>query len=153
MIEIGDVEFQENDETPSRYSAWLSILFIEHRQAVKRHMAAPFPFQFRQFTHQFKPHFFMALAAGREDLSSKQSYLMRQPMLRVNDAINSAFRYGGRAFKKLSHRSVCFLNNQPSLRSQPTANRCNSHVPSGIPWPLKNIRQQLCSPGIQPFSH
>jgi hypothetical protein len=78
----------------------LFAFIVEHRQAVKRDMAAPFALQIRQFTYKFKPHLFMALTARRESLSPDQRYLMGQAMLRVSHAINSAFGNDGRAFVK-----------------------------------------------------
>jgi hypothetical protein len=71
-------------------------------------MATPFALQLRQFTDEFKPDLFMALAARRKGLSADQRYLMGQAMLRVNHAINSAFRDDGWAFKKFSHKRVHF---------------------------------------------
>ena len=67
-------------------------------------MAAAFAFQFRQFTDEFKPDLFMALAARREGLSPDKRNLMGQAMLCVKHAIDSAFGDNGRAFEKLGHK-------------------------------------------------
>jgi hypothetical protein len=77
-------------------------------------MAAPLAFQIGQIAHEFKTDLLMALAARREDLSPDERYLVGQAMLRVNYTIYSAFGNDGRAFKKLSHRGVHFLNNKLS---------------------------------------
>jgi hypothetical protein len=86
----------------------LSFFVIKRRQAIKRNMTTPFALQLRQFTDKFEPDLFMALAARREGLSPDQRYLMGQAMLRMNHAINSAFRDDGGAFKKLAHKRVHF---------------------------------------------
>jgi hypothetical protein len=81
-------------------SAWPSVFVIQNRQAVKRNIAAPFALQLRQFTDEFKPDFLMALSTGREYLSSKQRYFVRQTMLRMSHSVDSAFRDGFRALVK-----------------------------------------------------
>jgi hypothetical protein len=48
----------------------------------------------------------MALRARRKSLSGDQRYLMRQSVLRVNHAVNSAYRNRVRAFVKLGHRPL-----------------------------------------------
>lgn len=67
-------------------------------------MATAFALQFRQFTDEFKPDLFMALAARGEGLSPDKRNLMRQAMLCVKHAIDSAFGDDGRAFEKLGHK-------------------------------------------------
>jgi hypothetical protein len=84
----------------SRILGWLSFFVIEHRQAVERDAATSIARQFRQFTDQFKPDFFMAAGTRRKNLSPQQRYFVGQTMLRVNHTVYSAFRDGVRALVK-----------------------------------------------------
>ena len=82
------------------FLAWLSVLVVESGQAVERNVPSPFALQFGQFAHQFEPDLFMALGARRKNLSPNERYFVRQPMLRVNDPVNSAFGDDVRALEK-----------------------------------------------------
>jgi len=92
----------------------MAVFFVKHRKAVEGYAATALTREFGQLTHQFKPDFMETLGAWRKSLARNERYLMGQPMLSMNHAIDAACRDTFCALIDFSHTGWCTRQETPA---------------------------------------